>query len=560
MMKKETVKKIETIAAILLILAVLSVCVYRLRFGIDVQDTSFYLTLYRYFFERGTGGNSLYYLLGEFFGSLIYQVAPTLYAMNVAGLMVYCLIGILIYRMLRPYLTTLPLTLAVTGGIAFGASWVRCINWNAWSMLFLTIGILFLQHGFATNDKKWFYLAGLILGWNTFVRMPNILFLGLAAAVVYFYADKGFKAAFSGFGKMTTGGILAGMTGTSFGIAFLGSRKFVSDIACLMGSVGDKESEHYMLDMFARVGAGAADGIRQWIKYGVIIGAMIVICTLIRKRVKKDVQMIGCAAAVILAAVIGITQDVTYSSVPGLLSVQNFVAYGGMAFGVFGAVRFYKSDKRFAVLCLMEALTMIFMTIGTDTGSIYFRIFMALPAGIIAAVLGKLPWKELRIMAVFVLVLTFTTGMNCNLNYVYHDGENGEAISSTIDSPVFEGVYTTASRADYVNRLIELLAPYEEKELLTIGAFNIGHNVTDMKTFYNCAWTDLDYLEMDEFEGVLEEKLEAGNAPVIVIGTTRINGEYWAPHKVEILEALVHTERYECIYGDEWYSVYVPVI
>ena len=60
-------------------------------------------------------------------------------------------------------------------------------------------------------------------------------------------------------------------------------------------------------------------------------------------------------------------------------------------------------------------------------------------------------------------------------------------------------------------------------------------------------------------EEVLEEKLEAGNVPVVVIGTEKINGDYWAPHKVEIIEKLVQTEVYECIYSDEWYSVHVPV-
>lgn len=558
-MKKETWKKIENIVAAVLVLSVLVVCVYQLRFGVDVQDTSFYLTLYRYFFERGTGGNSLYYLLGEFFGSLIYHVFPTLYALNIAGLIVYCLIGYLVYRIMRPYLGTLPLALAVSGGIAFGASWVRCVNWNAWSMLFLTVGILFLLHGFDTHERKWFYLAGLVLGWNTFVRMPNILFLGLFLAVIYFYMSDGLKSMLSRCGKMTAGGIIAGITGVIFALCFLGSKKFVADIACLMGAVGDTESEHYMFDMFGRVGVGVMDGIRQWIKYGVMIGVIIILCIIIRKLWKKDVTILGAVLAAAVAFCIGLSMDVSYSSIPALLSVQNFIAYGGMAFGVFGAVWFYKSDKRFAVLCLMEALSMLFMTIGTDTGSIYFRIYMALPAAVIAAVLMKLPLKELRIMAAFVLVLTLATGANCNQNYVYHDGEHGEVMDSTIDSPVFEGVYTTASRAEYVNRLIDLLAPYEEKELLTIGAFNIGHNVTNMKTFYNCAWSDLDYLEMHEFNGVLEEKLKAGNAPVIVIGTTKINGDYWAPHKVEILEELVQTELYECIYGDEWYSVYVPV-
>lgn len=558
-MKKETLKKLEYTASAILILFMLAVSVYMLRFGVDVQDTSFYLTLYCYFFEKGTGGNSLYYLLGEFFGSLIYHVFPTLHALNVAGLIIYSLIGILIYRIMRPYLSPLPLALAVAGGLGFGASWVRCINWNAWSMLFLTVGILFLLHGFDTHEKKWFCLAGLILGLNIYVRMPNILFLGLILAVIYFYRTDGIKSALPKCGKMIAGGITAAITGAIFGLYFLGGKKFVADIKCLMESVGDKESEHNLLHMFIRAGEGAVDGIRQWVKYGVMICVIIILCLMIRKLWKKDVTIFGTIAAVAVAFYIGFTRDVSYSSAQTLLSVQNFIAYGGVAFGVFGAVWFYKSDKRFAVLCLMEALAVVFMTIGTDTGSVYFRIYMTLPAAIIAAVLMKLPVKEFSIMAMFVLVITFATGANCNMNYVYHDGKHGEVMESTINSPVFEGVYTTASRAEYVNRLIELLAPYEEKELLTIGAFNIGHNVTDMKTFYNCAWTDLDYLEMHEFNGVLEEKLEAGNVPVIVIGTEKINGPYWAPHKVEIIEELVYTDLYECIYEDEWYSVHVPV-
>ena len=47
--------------------------------------------------------------------------------------------------------------------------------------------------------------------------------------------------------------------------------------------------------------------------------------------------------------------------------------------------------------------------------------------------------------------------------------------------------------------------------------------------------------------------------PAIVIATTKINGAYWVPEKIAILEELVQTELYETIYIDEWYSVYAPV-
>ncbi len=570
-MNRETLKKIEKIAVGVLALAVFSVCVYQLRYGIDVQDTSSYLTKFRYFYEKNSGGNALYYLLGEFFGSLVFSVFPTLYAMNVAGLIVWSLTGCLIYRILRPYLSTLPLMAAVLGGLGFGASWVRCINWNAWSMFFVSAGILCLLYGFDTNERKWFCAAGLILGWNTFVRMPNIVFLitlSLSIPVYYFgeRRDTIYRSNFhenrkmilKNFGSMVCGGAIAGLTGCVFAVIFLGKEKFLADFFWLLGSSGDSQSKHNFFDMFSQVIVGAMDGARQWVKYGFLIGALIVLCILIKKVAKRDATLFGSILAGAAAVYIGLTREVTYSSCPTLISVQNFLAYGGMAFGAFGTVWFYKKDRRFAVLCLLEALAMISMTIGTDTGSIFCRVYMALPAALMAAVLWKLPVKELRIMAVFIVCLTLATGHNCNANFVYHDGENGEAIDSTIDAEVFEGVYTTKTRAEYVNRLMELLAPYDDKELLTIGAFNVGHNVTNMKTFFDSAWVDLDYLSMEEFHTVLEEKLSAGNIPVIVIATTEINGAYWVPEKIEILEELVQTDLFETLYVDEWYSVYVP--
>lgn len=558
-MRENRWKKIEYAVVALLTFAVLGTCVYQMHFGVDVQDTASYLTKFRYFFEKGTGGNALYYLLGEFFGSLVFHLFPTLYAMNVTGLIVWSLTGFLLYRILKPYLPALPLSAAVLGGIAFSASWVRCVNWNAWSMLFLTLGILCLLHGFDSGEKKWFYAAGLILGWNTFTRMPNIVFLGLVVVIFYGKAAEGIKKALADCLRMTAGGAIAGITGVLFSLFFLGKEKFFADLFWLIGSSGDQESKHNLFDMFGQVIVGVMDGARTWIKYGLLVGAVILLCVLAKKLWKKDLTVLGAIFAGALAVVIGFTREVTYSSCPTLLSVQNFLAYGGIAFGIFGAIWFYKKDRRFGMLCLMEALSMIFLTIGTDTGSIFFRVYLALPTAVMAAVLWKLPWKELRILAVFLVCLTLATGQNCNQNFTYHDGEQGDVMNSTIDSPVFAEVYTTADRAEYVNRLMELLEPYGEKELLTIGAFNIGHNVTDMKTFFDSAWADLDYLSMTEFHRVLEEKLAAGNAPVIVIATEEINGAYWVPEKIEILEELVQGEVYATLYSDQWYSVYVPV-
>ncbi|MGN0334359.1 MAG: glycosyltransferase family 39 protein [Lachnospiraceae bacterium] len=550
---------IERITAGALVLLIICWGIPSMNLGIDVQDTSSYLTKYRYFFEQGVGGNALYYLIGEFLGSLIYQVFPRLLALNIAGYLVYLMTGYLTWRLLKGYLPRVPLLTAILAGCTFGISWVRCVNWNAWSMFFLMAGLLMLMQGLKSKKRRWFFLAGTVLGWNAFVRMPNIFFLILVFVVVFYGLDENLKEMFRDAAAMTAGGIFAGVTGVLFSISVLGMDKFLADFFWLLNSGGDTESKHNFFDMFANVIGGCLDGTRQWIKYGAFLAVLITLVVLIQKKWKKDVSLYAGLLSGAAALILGFTREVYVSSCPSLLSVQNFIAYGGVAFGIFGAFYFYKKDKNFAAICAAEMLIMLAMTMGTDTGSIFFRVNMGLPAAVIAAILWKMDWKPVRIAAVFVLVLAASTGLNCGWNYVYHDGSM-EELTAQIDAPVFAGMKTTEERAEYVNRLMKLLEPYEEKELLTIGAFNIGCNVTDMKPFFDSAWADLDYLTMEEFHEVLQEKLAEGNVPVIVIATEKINGPYWVPEKIEYLEELVSSELYGTLYTDEWYSVYVPAL
>ncbi len=541
-----------------LLLLILCWGIPSMNLGIDVQDTSSYLTKYRYFWEQGVGGNALYYLLGEFLGSLIYQVFPSLLALNIAGYLVYLLTGYLTWRLLKDYLKPIPLLLAILAGCTFGISWVRCVNWNAWSMLFLMTGLLLIFKGFDSGKSIWYFWAGAVLGWNAFVRMPNIFFLVLVLVILFYEMGTDLKKAVKDALTMTGGGAFAGVTGVLFSVLVLGPDKFLADFFWLLSSSGDTESKHNVFDMVAKVLVGVMDGVRQWIKYGAFLAVLILLIWIVQKKWKKDVAAYAGVLAGAVALVLGFTRAVAVSSEPTLISVQNFIAYGGVAFGLFGAFYYYKKDRRFAAICAAEVLIMLAMTLGTDTGSIFFRVNMGLPAAVIAAVILKLHQKPLNIVAVFVLVLAAATGLHCGWNYVYHDGSM-EELTAEIDAPVFAGMKTTKERAAYVNRLIELLEPYEEKELLTIGAFNIGCNVTDMKPFFDSAWSDLDYLTMEEFHSVLDRKLAEGNVPVIVIATEKINGAYWMPEKIEVLEELVSTDRFTTLYTDEWYSVYVPV-
>ena len=98
-MNKQTLKKMENIIAAVLCVLVFAVCVYQLRYGIDVQDTSSYLTKFRYFFEKGTGGNALVAkTLGEGKRELANQIFTFLVIVAVVSGTCVAILGILFMK------------------------------------------------------------------------------------------------------------------------------------------------------------------------------------------------------------------------------------------------------------------------------------------------------------------------------------------------------------------------------------------------------------------------------------------------------------------------------
>lgn len=73
---------------------------------------------------------------------------------------------------------------ALTGSF-YGITWIRTLNWNAWTVLFLSAGLALLLAGLQKNSQKWLAAAGFVLAINTYFRMPNMLFLALMAVVFW---------------------------------------------------------------------------------------------------------------------------------------------------------------------------------------------------------------------------------------------------------------------------------------------------------------------------------------------------------------------------------------
>lgn len=527
--------------------------------GIDVQDTCFYLANYRYVFTPAIQVNELYYLLGEVLGGVIYHLFPghELLALNGACAAVYTATALLIYGRLKREMPKIPLLLCILAGSMFAITWVHCVNWNAWSVLFVTAGAWLLLCGISAESAKLIGAAGFLLGLNAFVRMPNILFLALAAVVFWnFWTKKGWGDGLRACLPMAAGGVLAGIAGIGISLGLLGADKFTEDFRVLteLGAEGDLHSVTTGIYQFL---VGLKDGLFVWLKYSPILLAEVLVFKVWKKHAepgeKRERYML--MVAVFIAASVGFIKGWEED----ILRIQVFTALAGIVVPGIAAWYYRKRDLPFSCLCLTAMIIEGFLTIGTDTAAIYYRVYMGLPLAMAVCILGK--WsrgrKEWSVVSAFAIAFVLSGAARYADSYIYHDGPK-EELTAAVDNPVFTGVYTTRERAESLNRLQEQLAPYEDYELITIGNFTAAQAMTDMKPFFRSSWPDLDYLVDSLFEETLREKLAEGIYPVVVIATEEVNGPYWMPEKVEILEGLVAKEPYEKIYGDHLYSLYVP--
>lgn len=537
--------------------------------GIDVQDTCFYLTNYRYVFTPSVKVNELYYLFGEVLGGLVYHLFPghALLALNWTCAVVYTAVALLVYGKLKKYMNGIVLQLCVLGGSIFAITWVHCINWNAWSVLFVTLGAWLLLYALEKEKPLLVASAGFLLGLNAFVRMPNILFLSLVVVVFWYQImqKRTVVVSLKACLPMVAGGALAGVIGVAVSLGFLGVDKFVEDFAVLtaLGAEGDLHSVTTGIYQFL---VGLLQGCRVWLRYGVVLAFSAVILGAVkklwiskgRKGALDSAQKEQCmfAAAVVTAVVFGLFRG--YGE--DILRIQTFVAVAGIVIPGAAAIYYRKKDLKFSSLCLTAMIIEGFLTIGTDTATIFYRVYMGLPLAMTVCILGK--WfknrREWMVLPAFAVAFVLAGGFHYADTYIYHDGAK-EELTETVEHPIFTGVYTTEKRAECLNRLMEQLAPYEDHELITIGNFTAAQAMTDMKPFFRSSWPDLDYLVNSLFEETLTEKLDAGIYPVVVIATEEVNGAYWMPEKVERLRELVAEEPYVKLYEDHLYSLYVPV-
>ena len=63
----------------------------------------------------------------------------------------------------------------------------------------------------------------------------------------------------------------------------------------------------------------------------------------------------------------------------------------------------------------------------------------------------------------------------------------------------YKGIKTSIERAEYLEKLVGILKPYDEYQLIAMGDFAIGYVITDMVPFFSSSWPDLTSFSIERF-------------------------------------------------------------
>ncbi len=566
--------------------------------GIDVRDTASYLTKYRYIFNQDIQVNELYYFLGEVAGGILYALAPIrkVLILNLTSSLLYVLTAVILYNYLKKWMPRAAALASVLVGTFYGIPWVRTLNWNAWTSLLLALGLVLLLRGLEKDREKLLGISGFVLGINTYFRMPNALFLALILVIFWKYILelRNPREAIRRCLPFFLGACAAAVTGLLLALVILGPAKVFHDLSVLLsiGAGANEGNTHSVTTGIYLFLLGMRDGLLAWLRYMVPAALLYAAAWGILKLrpvrrlldgsaqntraaakdgqsleetdsnpVEGRIYAILCGTGAILMGIAGALGDV--------LTAHELTAAGAIFAGTYGTLYYglRKRDLPYSCLCAAVVIIMGFLTIGTDTGVNYYRVFLGLPIAFLMSLCVRLgedagKGRPLAVglgcfLAACILGFTGGAGLRYALTHVYHDAPNRE-LTETISHPLYEGVYTSKERAQSLERLMKELAPYEDEKLLQIGCFNIGCVLTDMEPFYDSSWPDLEYLPMEEFEGQLEEAVREGELPVLLLGTAEESGINWSPAKYQMIQKLGESSLYRTLCVDELYTIYVP--
>ena len=572
-MKSERTKKIFDkfiFPAVLLLVTMVTV-----NQGVDVSDSTYSLGNYL-FADRLEGMWVISTYLSNLFGSLIVNLpgGSTLLGANIYTRLVLAATVLAVYYLLKNETGSF---VSFLGGIlAIDMCWIPTgILYNYLSYLFLTVGALLLYKAVKKDDKRLLFAAGLVLGINVFVRIPNITNMALILVlwVVALYEKRTFKAVAKDTGICVAGyavGVLVPFIAIVIKYGFNG---IVDMISGLSGITSTDETYTPLSMIFGTVRAYIRSS--KWF----LIILLVVFGGIVMYRIMPG-KMVPLKTVVYLA-VIGLMVRFFWGR--GMFSFRYYEDYSSIyewgmmglflsiAAAVYGLVMAGKESddnrRKFVALSVMSLVIIVIAPLGSNnyTYQNLNNLFIVLPVTFSLCLdaykrvsrMEKLYFTApMGIMLLALLVILVIQGGGFNVKFVFRDGMRGEPRDTRIETvDTVKGMYTNSANAANLAGLYESVEKVNPSEIVLFGDCPGLTFILRRPSALFTSWTDLDSNPVNEVKKGLDALSDRDGIAVIIRNTDSsfVN----SAEKSELIKEFINENDYRECYQNGEYTVYV---
>ena len=557
----------------------LAIIIYPFLFiwqGLNFSDEGSALTIYHSIFTNpqsvgdtfGTWGTNI---IGGAWLSLFGNFGVI--GVRFAGALVSILTIIFAYLILKEYIEKKILLLGILVSFLFSYHFftLTIMGYTNLSILFFVISIFFLAKGLKKNNNLLLFIAGFILSFNIFVRLPNILGLLFILGIslnAYIKKDIPVKTYLKQHFAFILG-VLLNFVAVYFTMKFFGHiTYYIESLRYTMGSVQMNQGAYNGL---------IAKTLKGYNRFFVDATSMLVLFFLaifLYLYTKFDRLNIFIKSSLLILFLLLLYAQYNLIGVPiggRVATLLIGMCYLALAMRIFN----YKDDKNLSIIAFLILTLFIIIPIGSGAG--YINSFYIMPivfpmvvsyihnAKKINFSLGisqpkifqnisfTINEETLKKIKDFLLVGFILYALTNAFAFSYDDSYNRFRLNTGINSPYLKGIYTTKEKAEPLSELLSELPKYVHKgdTILVAWIAPIIYYLSETHPYFPHPWTEI-YTREQVIE-FLNNNQKNTKLPVVV----RYN--YLKPHLYDdILYRFFKNNSYKKKWNNDVYEIYAP--
>lgn len=470
--------------------------------------------------------------------------------------------------------------------MALGFSWCpTALLYNYMTYFFFTMGAFFIYFAFKAEKSRYLVLAGVCLGLNFMVRLPNVAEVALIVCV--WFGGILYKRNFKRILQDTLWCMLGYFASVGTFFVYIAMRygldAYVEGIKALF-AMTESATSYSAVSM-------VLDSIKRYLLYSkwYVLLCVIVVCGMLGFMVCKDKLLTLKKLGVII--LVGLYAFLAYRDKQFAFDYRNYgsMFFWGVLFLALSLVLcaytmfFSKHEKELKLLASLAVIIILITPIGSNNHlySPMNNLFFVTP--VVLKIISDLLYEKKRVMikdkvefstypikAVLagIVTITFVQSVAFGANFVFRDGTDGEKrVYEVENNAVLAGMKTTEQNANNLQGLNDYLT---EQELIGERALLYG-NVPSLAFYFSLepaistTWPDLKSFSDDKFCGELDA-LEKEVLPIVIIDTVTeedlrayengeaISGE--TEKKIERLQMFLADNGYKESFSNEGFVVY----